>query len=32
MTQINIERHRMNRNGEHGFPPTGMKLLAPSEG
>jgi glyoxylase-like metal-dependent hydrolase (beta-lactamase superfamily II) len=32
MTQINIERHKMNRNGEHGFPPTGMKLLAPSEG
>ncbi len=30
MTQINIERHRINRSGEPGFPPTGLKLLAPS--
>ena len=29
MTQINIERHRMNRNGEEGIPPTGMKLMSP---
>jgi cyclase len=30
MTQINIERHKINRSGEQGFPPTALKLVQPA--